>query len=88
MVTLKFSRFEIFFLQRVKDGDSIPERKPRRVESEIIIKKSLKEMRGLEDFDHLLESLIEYVGSIDRSISRLEECVELLKREIYHKNLF
>ena len=91
---MKFSCFKIFFLQRVEGRGSIPERKSLHVDSEIIMElmeKSLKEKSYVENlssedsFNRLLEPLAEYIGIIDRSISRLEECVELLKREMHYK---
>ena len=92
---MKFLCFKVFFLQREEDEDFVPEYNSFYAGNETAMKltERVKEMSVVENlssedsFDHLLKALAEYMGRMERSISKLEECVERLKREC-HKRRF
>ena len=92
---MKFLRFRKFFLRKIEGGRSKYElhysdgkRTTKFVESPLNGRESIGSLGYVDFSNSTLEILIEHTRRMDRSISRLEECVERLKREIQYRNDF
>lgn len=92
---MKFLSFRKFFLRKIEGECSKYElhygdgkKATRFVESPLNGRESIGSLGYVDFSNSTLEILIEHTRRMDRLISRLEECVERLKREIQYRNGF